>query len=112
MNENLLYTIVRKKVSNQVFGFIFTGASSDAMVVAQYTTTKLRCTVKGRNPPYWFVNKTAVGTDGECYRLSNSNGQEKTATLTVDGNCTFDTFNFSCEVLAFPIYSTTLKIQG
>ena len=109
---HLPFNYVWQKLSNQLFGFIFTGVSSDAMIVAQHTTTMLRCTVSGRNLPYWFVNETAVGTDGECYRSSSSNGQNKTATLTVDGNCTFDIFDFSCKVLALPIYSTTLKIQG
>ena len=72
------------------------------MIVAHNTTINLTCTASGRRTPNWFVNGTQVVTTGDRYRVSSSNGVDKTAKLTINGNLTRETVNVYCE-----IYNTT-----
>ena len=88
------------------------------MTVAHNTTVNLTCTTNGPRIPGWFVNETEVDTTGDRYRVSTSNGGDKTATLTIDGNRTKGNLNTYCEVYVggeqqfLTMHNTTLIIQG
>ena len=103
----------------KTFAWNITGIQSvDAVIVAHNTTINLTCTASGPRTPDWFVNEEEVATNGDRYRVSTSNGRDKTATLTINGNRTCDTLNIYCEIYVsveqqfLTLYSTTLMIQG
>ena len=95
-----------------------TGVCGNVVIVAHNTTINLTCTASGRHTPDWFVNETAVVTNGDRYRMRTSNGDDKTATLTINGNRTCETVNVYCEVYSTTeqrfvhMHNTTLRFQG
>ena len=58
------------------------------MIVTHNTTINLTCTTSGHRTPGWFANGTEVATTGDRYSVSVSNGVDKTAILTINGNLT------------------------
>jgi len=89
------------------------------VIVAHNVTITAICTTNGDRPPDWFVNGTVVLTTGYRYRSSTRNGiQDKTATLTIDGNQISDTLNIRCEVYStieqqfLRMHINTVTIQG
>ena len=96
------------------------GVSSNAINVAHNVTITIICTTNGRRTPDWFVNGTEVLTRADsAYSVRTSNGiQDKTATLTINGNYICNTLYIHCEVYNtikrqfLQIHMTTLTIQG
>ena len=90
------------------------------MIVAPNTTINFACTTTlGRHIPDWFVNGTPVVTSGDRYKtVSANNGVAQTATLTINGNLTWDTLNVYCELYNsterqfVQMHNTTLRFQG
>ena len=92
---------VQKEMLNHVW--IRTGVCGDVVIVTHNTTTNLTCVTRSEvRPPNWFANGTWVPTNGDRYRVSTSNGVDKTAVLTINGNLTRETVKVYCEV-----YNTT-----
>ena len=98
--------------------WIRTGVCGDVVIVTHNTTINLTCTTSGRHAPDWFLNETYVATRGDGYRVSTSNGVDKTAELTINGNLTCETVNVYCEVYNTTerqfvhMHNTTLRFQG
>ena len=89
------------------------------MIVAHNVTTNFTCTApNGHILPTWFVNGATVLTSGRGYRSIINTGRELTVTLTIDGNCAFETLKIHCEIYMndkhrfLPIQNTTLRIEG
>ena len=95
------------------------GDAMIAMVVAPGVTVKFTCTGP-TDPvqPTWFVNGKIAESDGDCYKskLTEAEGQNYTATLTINGNHTCDTLNVYCRIYSGPqalyLQNTTLAVQG
>ena len=68
--------------------------------------------------PTWFVNGKIAETEGDCYEsiLIIAEGLNYTATLTINGNDTCDTFNVYCRIYResqfLCIHNTTVTFQG
>ena len=93
-----------------------TGVCSNVVIVAHNTTINLACFTREDRAPGWYANGTWVLTTGDRYRLSTSNDVGHTATLTINGNLTYETVNVYCEVTTnerfFHMHNTTLIFQG
>ena len=75
---------------------IYSG-SCDAVIIATNVTTMLTCSApNGLFPPTWLVNGSGVGALGHQGYRSITNGM--LATLTFDGNHTYDSLNVVCKV--------------
>ena len=87
------------------------------MIVTHNTTINLTCTTSGHRTPDWFANGTVVATNGDRYSVRTSNGMDKTAALTINGNLTCETVNVYCEVITTErqfvrMHNTTLIFEG
>ena len=91
------------------------------MTVAPDVTVKFnRCTGLAdlfTVQPTWFVNGKIAKTERDCYKSNiTAEGRNYTATLTINGNHTCDTFNVYCRIYresqALYLYNTTVKFQG
>ena len=97
---------------------IRTGICGDVVTVTHNATINLACIVSGHRTPYWYVNETVVATMGDRYRVSTSNGVDKTAVLTINGNLTRETVKVYCEVYNTTeqrhvhMHNTTLRFKG
>ena len=97
--------------------WIHTGVCGNVVTVAHNTTISLTCTTSGPRIPGWFLNGTAVPTNGDRYRVSTSIGVDQTTTLTINGSRTCETVNVYCELITterqfIHIHNTTLRFQG
>ena len=86
-----------------------------AVIIAPDVTTMFTCSApNGLFPPTWLVNGSAVGAVGHQGYRSIMNGMQ--ATLTIDGNHTYDSLNVVCKVFKeghlVPIRNITLTIRG
>ena len=66
--------------------------------------------------PTWFVNGKIAETEGDCYEsITTAEGRNYTATLTINGNHTCNTFNVYCRIDRLEsqyIHNTTVTFQG
>ena len=92
---------------------LFAGVSGDVLIVSPGVTIELTCTGPTLN---WFWNGRQAVTAGDCYesRLKTSEGQNTTATLTINGNHTCGTFNVYCIIhgSVVGLHNRTLAFQG
>ena len=97
---------------------IRTGVCGDVVIVTHNTTINLTCIASGHRTPGWLANGTEVATTGDRYSVRTSNGVDKTATLTINGNLTCETVKVYCEVYSTTeqrfvrMHNTTLIFQG
>ena len=88
------------------------------MIVTHNTTINLTCRATSDvRALAWFANETWVSSLGDRYRVSTSDGVDKTVTLTINGNLTCETVNVYCEVITTErqfvhMHNTTLMFQG
>ena len=67
--------------------------------------------------PTWFVNGKTAETEGDCYEsIITAEGRNYTATLTINGNHTCNTFNVYCRIYresqTLYLHNTTVTFQG
>ena len=89
------------------------------MIVAPGVTVEFTCTgPQGEFPPTWLLDGRAVATESDCYksRLSESEGPNATATLTINCNHTCNMFTIWCRIKIesqfLYLHNTTLVVQG
>ena len=89
------------------------------MIVAHGVSVKFACTGPADDfQPTWFVNGRVAETEIACYRstLSDAEGINYTATLTIDGNHACGDFNIKCRIFkesqALYLHDTTVMVQG
>ena len=80
----------------------FTGIGAENIILPPGLTVRFTCTGPPElSLPTWYINGdfAVEGEESQCYRLNfPEDGNVTTATLTINGNLTCDTFDIYCAV--------------